>query len=113
MHLPKERVFTRKDKTLTARQGLIDEIVAAYEKLHPTEAAEAGKHAKLMRGTKAKPTGEMRGGSEVEMVHSLTLPGVLFRALRKLVTDPDIFHEQSELRWFKNRYRQYSASDKT
>lgn len=107
-----KQVFTRQDKTLSGRQNLIREVVVAYERLHPNEAKECAKHAKLMRGTKAKPTGEMAGG-EVDMVHSLTLPGVLIRALRRIVKDPDIFHEQKELRWFKKEFPQYSASEKT
>lgn len=113
MTLIKRQVFTRQDKTLSGRQNLIKEIVAAYEKLHPSEAKEAGAHAKLMRDTRAKPTGEMvRGGSEVDLVFSLTIPGVLFRTLQRLIKDPPIFHEQAELRWFKREFRQYSASDK-
>jgi hypothetical protein len=108
-----KQVFSRQDKTLTGRQNLITEIVAAYEKLHPEQVKEAASHAKLMRGSKAKPTGEMGMKDDIDMVHSLTLPGTLFRVLRKLVKEPDIFHEQAELRWFKNRYKQYSASDKT
>jgi hypothetical protein len=113
MTIIKKQVFSRQDKTLSGRQNLIKEIVTAYEKLHPEQAREAGQHAKLMRNTRAKPTGEMvRGGSEIEMVFSLTLPGVLMRALQKLITDPPIFHEQAELRWFKREFKQYSASEK-
>lgn len=112
MTLIKKNQFARQDKTLSGRQNLIREIVAAYERLHPMEAVEAGKHAKLMRSTRAKPTGEMAGGDEVDMVFSLTLPGVLFRTLRKLVVDPPIFHEQKELRWFQKEFKQYSASEK-
>ena len=108
MTIIKKQVFTRQDKTLTGRQNLIREIVAAYERLHPNEAKECQKHAKLMRGTRSRPTGEMvKGGDEVEMVHSLTLPGVLIRVLRKLIIDPPIFHEQKELRWFKREFKQY------
>ena len=97
---------------MTGRQNLIREVVVAYERLHPEEAKECQKHAKLMRGTKAKPTGEMMMSDDIDMVHSITLPGTLLRVLRKLIVEPSIFHEQKELRWFKREFPQYSASEK-
>jgi len=108
----KKRVFSRQDKTQTARESEITEVVTAYQRMFPFEMKEAATHAKMMRGTRAKPTGEMLGGDDVDFVFTATLPGPLMRALQKIINEPPIFHDQKELRWFLRRWPEFRAADK-
>ena len=101
--------LTRLDRTEVYRKRLIREAVKAYEKKYPAEAKECWKSVKEMRDTRANVYGSDK---QLELRFALRLPPILFRTLKALCENPDLFHEEVELKWFMRTFPAYTVPKK-
>jgi hypothetical protein len=91
------------------RREIIEGLVKFYIDNKPSEYADAVKHAKEVRKTKANIFGS---DIDKDFRHELSLPAKLYELITKSIDNPEFLKENDEAAWFRKRFPEFAGSEK-
>lgn len=93
------------------RKKYIEEVVSAFIKKFPIDYMSICHSVKKQRGFKKDQWG-LTDKDSAYMRWTLRLPAKLFKILDNKLIHPRFLEDQSEIDWFKKRFREFRVSEK-
>jgi len=93
------------------RRKLIEAIVEEYIKRFPLEYMAVCHSVKIQRKLKKDKWG-LTDKDSAYMRWTLRIPARLFKILDRQLQNPRFLEEQSEIDWFKKRFREFRVCEK-